>query len=125
MRGGKPRFFVGSAREDLSAFPEDVKDVTGYALYLAQLGDKHPHAKPLHGFGGAGVLEVVANHGGDTYRTVYTVRLPSAVYVLHAFQKKSTRGVATPRREVELVRDRLRRAEAHHTATFGQEDSAR
>ena len=75
----KPLFFIGSSLEDLSAFPEAVKDVTGYALYLAQLGDKHPRAKPLQGFGGAGVLEVVADHDGDTFRTVYTVRLPSAL----------------------------------------------
>jgi phage-related protein len=114
----KPLFFIGSSHEDLSAFPEAVKDVTGYALYLAQLGDKHPRAKPLQGFGGAGVLEVVADHDGDTFRTVYTIRLPRALYVLHAFQKKSTRGAATPRREIDLVRERLRRAEAHHAATF-------
>ena len=69
--------------------------MTGYALYLAQLGDKHPRAKPLQGFGGAGVLEVVADHDGDTFRTVYTIRLPRALYVLHTFQKKSTRGAAT------------------------------
>jgi len=115
----KPLFFIGSSHEDLSGFPEAIKDVTGYALYLAQRGDKHPGAKPLHGFGGAGVLEVVADHDGDTYRTVYTVRLARTVYVLHAFQKKSTRGVTTPRHEIELGRERLRRAEAHYAAAFG------
>ena len=114
----KPLFFVGSSREDLRDFPEEVKDATGFALYLAQLGDRHPHAKPLHGFGGAGVLEIIENHDGDAYRTVYTVKLLYAVYVLHAFQKKSRRGIATPRQEIRLVIDRLRRAEAHHAATF-------
>jgi phage-related protein len=114
----KPLFFVGSSREDLREFPEDVKDATGFALYLAQAGDRHPHAKPLQGFGGAGVLEIIENHDGDTYRTVYTVKLQHAIYVLHAFQKKSRRGIATPRQEIRLVTDRLRRAEAHHAAHF-------
>jgi phage-related protein len=114
----KPLFFVASARDDLRAFPEAVKDATGFALYLAQIGDRHPHARPLQGFGGAGVLEIVENHDGDTFRTVYTVKLQHAVYVLHAFQKKSRRGIETPRQEIRLVMDRLRRAEAHHAATF-------
>jgi phage-related protein len=117
----KPLFFVGSARADLRGFPEEVKDAAGYALYLAQLGGKHPHAKPLKDFGGAGVLEVVENHAGDTYRIVYTVRFEHAIYVLHAFQKKSTRGIATPAREIERVRARLRQAEQHHAATFAEE----
>ena len=115
----KPLFFVGSARDDLKRFPDDVQDVAGYALYLAQIGEKHPHAKPLKGFGGAGILEIVEQHDGDAFRTVYTVRLQHAIYVLHAFQKKSTRGIATPIREIERVRDRLRQAEEHHVATFG------
>lgn len=76
----------------------------GYALYLAQEGGKHPDAKPLKGFAGAGVLEVADDYDGDTYRAIYTLTRPGAVYVLHAFQKKSTRGIATPRREVELIR---------------------
>ncbi|TAK23919.1 MAG: addiction module toxin RelE [Chloroflexota bacterium] len=121
----KPLYFVGTSRDDLSAFPEEVKDSTGYALYLAQLGDKHPRAKPLRGFGGAGVLEAVANDDGDTYRTVYAIRLPSAVYVLHAFQKKPTRGITTPQREIALVRERLRLAEAHHSIAFRQERGIR
>ncbi len=85
--------------------------VVGYALYVAQMAGKHPQAKPLRGFGGAGVLEVVEDYAGDTYRAVYTVRLATAVYVLHAFQKKSKRGTETPRQEIELIRARLRRAE--------------
>ncbi len=116
----KPLFFVGSAREDLKQFPDDVQDVTGYALYLAQVGEKHPAAKPLKGFGGAGVLEVVAHHEGNAFRTIYTVRFAEAIYVLHAFQKKSARGVATPRREMSQVRARLRLAEEHHTRRFGR-----
>ena len=112
----KPLFWVGSSREDLREFPEDVKDAFGYALYLAQTGRKDPHAKPLKGFGGAGVLEVVEDHAGDTYRTVYTVRFADAVYVLHAFQKKSKRGIATTKKELDLVRNRFKRAEEHYAS---------
>ncbi len=83
----------------------------GYALYLAQVGDKHPAAKPLRGFGGAGVLEVVEDHRGNTYRCIYAVKLSSAVYVLHAFQKRSKRGTAMPKEELEMIHRRLRRAE--------------
>jgi phage-related protein len=115
----KPLFFVGSSRDDLRALPEDVKDVFGYALYLAQVGEMHVRSKPLRGFGGAGVLEVVDHDEGGTYRTVYTVRLAGAVYVLHVFQKKSRSGIATPRQEIDLVRARLRQAEEHHATTFG------
>ena len=99
---------------DLRAFPEEVRHVVGFALYVAQTGGKHVCSKPLRGFGGAGVLEVVADHAGDTYRAVYTVRFGDAVYVLHAFQKKSKRGIATPAREIELVRRRLAEAERLH-----------
>ncbi len=83
----------------------------GYALHFAQAGDKHPSAKPLKGFRGAGVLEVVEDHDGNAYRAVYTVRLAGAVYVLHAFQKKSKKGAATPKRELDLIRKRLKLAE--------------
>ncbi len=103
--------WVGSAKEELMTFPDDVQDVMGFALYRAQIGQRHANAKPLKGFGGAGVLEIVDDFDGDTYRCVYTVRLHAAVYVLHAFQKKSTRGSATPKREIELVRARLAQAE--------------
>jgi phage-related protein len=85
----------------------------GYALYVAQVGGKHHSAKPLKGFGGAGVLEIVSDKDGDTFRSVYTVRFANAVYVLHAFQKKSKRGAATPKSEMELIRRRLRAAEQH------------
>ena len=89
-------FWVGSSKRDLKAFPDNVQDMMGYALWLAETGGKHPDAKPLQGFGGGGVLEVVEDHDGDTYRTIYTLTLPDAVYVLHAFQKKAKRGAATP-----------------------------
>jgi phage-related protein len=113
MPGGtrpKPIRWVGSSKEDLSAFPDDVKRRIGIALFEAQIGRKARYAKPLRGYGGAGVLEVVDDFDGDTFRAVYTVRFAEAVYVLHAFQKKSRRGIATPRSEIELIRTRLRRA---------------
>jgi phage-related protein len=110
----KSLLWVGSCREDLKSFPEDVRLVMGYALYLAQVGSKHPDAKPLRGFGGAGVLEVVDDFDGDTYRAVYTVKLQGVVFVLHAFQKKSRKGKKTPQQDLELVRRRLRRAEEIH-----------
>ena len=110
----KPVFWVGTSRQDLRECPEDVQRLIGYALYFAQDGDKHPRAKPLHGFHGGGVLEIVDDHDGDTYRAVYTVRFAEAVYVLHVFQKKSLHGIATGRRDFELVESRLRWAEEHH-----------
>jgi phage-related protein len=93
--------------------PDDVVDVFGFALHLAQLGRKHGQAKPLKGFGGAGVLEVVEDHKGDTYRAVYTVKIADIVYVLHCFQKKSTKGMETPKHEMDLIRERLKAAQAH------------
>jgi phage-related protein len=102
--------WVGSSKADLSAFPDDVRRRVGGALWDAQIGQKAPFVKPLKGFGGGGVLEVVDDFDGETYRAVYTVRFPEVVYVLHAFQKKSTRGIQTPKREIELIRQRLRRA---------------
>jgi phage-related protein len=103
--------WVGSSQDDLRAFPEEARRAVGFALRFAQNGDKHPSAKPLKGFGGSGVLEIVADHHEDAYRAVYTVTLPDAIYVLHAFQKKSTRGIATPRRHIELIRQRLKWAQ--------------
>src|SRR5713101_2856030 len=91
----KPVVWIGSAKADLSAFPEEVKDSLGFALYMAQQGGKHSSAKPLRGFGGAGVLEIVEDHDGGTYRAVYTVRFAGRIYVLHSFQKKSKSGIAT------------------------------
>jgi len=104
-------FWVGTTLDDLRAFPEEVRLEMGHALHLAQIGDESPDAKPLRGFKGAGVLEVVENYDGSTYRAVYTVRFGSGVYALHAFQKKSRRGIATDQRDIELVEKRLREAE--------------
>jgi phage-related protein len=107
----KPLIWIGATRRDFRAMPADVKSSMGYALYVAQLGGKHRDAKPLKGFGGAGVLEIVKDHRGDTFRSVYTVRLAGAVYVLHVFQKKSRSGHATPKTEMNLIEARLREAE--------------
>ncbi len=107
--------WIGSSRRDLRNFPSTVRRTFGVALYAVQLGETPPDAKPLRGFGGASVLELIEDHDGNTYRAVYTVRLARKVYVLHAFQKKSTRGVATPKREIELIRGRLKRAEQLHS----------
>jgi len=107
----KPVIWVGSSRQDLRAFPEPVQDHMGYALYVAQCGGKHRGAKTLSRFGGAGVVEVVKGFRGDTFRAVYTLRYAGAVYVLHAFQKKSKTGRETPRRDIELIKQRLREAE--------------
>ncbi len=107
-------YWIGSTLDDLKAFPKEVREVMGYALYLAQCGGKHPGAKPLKGFGGAGVVEAMDDYDGDTYRTVYTVKLANAVYALHAFQKKSKKGSKTPKSEIELVKERLKRAQKHH-----------
>jgi phage-related protein len=93
-----------------------VRRTFGVALYAAQLGETPPEAKPLRGFGGASVLELTDYHDGDTYRAVYTVRFANKIYVLHAFQKKSKRGIGTPKREIELIRDRFKRAERLHTS---------
>jgi phage-related protein len=104
----KPLYWVGSSKRDLMALPETVVDVFGYALYLAQIGRKHEQAKPLKGFGSAGVLEIVEDWEGNTYRAVYTVRFADSVFVLHVFQKKSKQGAATPKRELDLMRERLK-----------------
>lgn len=106
----KPVRWVGSSEEDVSGFPPDVRRRIGGALWDAQVGRKAPYAKPLRGFGDAGVLEIADDFDGNTFRAVYTVRFAKAVYVLHAFQKKSKRGVATPGTELDLIKRRLKRA---------------
>ena len=108
----KPLCWVGSSRKDIALMPEEVQDIFGYALYLAQIGQKHEDAKPLKGFGSAGVLEVVEDWHGDTYRAVYTVRFPAAVFVLHVFQKKARKGIETPQHEIDVIRKRLKAAES-------------
>ena len=107
----KPVRWIASSKDDLSALPDEVRGDVGQALYVAQRGDKHVDAKVLKGFGGSGVLEVVARHDGDTFRAVYTVRFAAAVYVLHVFQKKSKSGIATSKRHIDLVKSRLTLAE--------------
>ena len=106
----KPIKWVSSAKRDLDAMPEDVKDVFGHAIDLAQAGGKHQDAKAMTGFGSAGVLEVVEDHQGDTYRAVYTVKFAGWVYVLHCFQKKSKSGIATPKPDMDLINIRLKAA---------------
>ena len=110
----KPIKWMGSAKKDLDGMPEDVKDVFGFAIDLAQAGLKHADAKPLKGFGSAGVLEVVESDEGGTYRAVYTVRFAHWIYVLHCFQKKSNKGIETPKEEIDLIKSRLKDAEADH-----------
>jgi phage-related protein len=115
--GRKPLDFVGSSRDDLRKFPKEVRIVMGTALNSAQLGGKHPAAKTLKGFGGAGVLEIVDDFDGETYRAVYTVKFASVVYVLHAFQKKSRKRIETPKNEIDLIRRRYRLADAARKAS--------
>ena len=110
----KPIVWVGRSKEDLLSFPKDVRWNLGYALHFAQAGDKHPAAKPLKGFGGAGVLEVVEDSRTDTYRAVYTISFSDAVYVLAAFQKKSKQGIKTPQHLRDLIHSRLKAAKRGH-----------
>ncbi|MEG3836493.1 MULTISPECIES: type II toxin-antitoxin system RelE/ParE family toxin [unclassified Microcoleus] len=118
----KPVEWIGSSRDDLRDFPEDVQQIMGFALYRAQLGKKHPDAKPLKGFKGAGVLEIVENFDGDTYRAVYTVKFEGIVYILHAFQKKSKQGIATPKQDIDLIESRLKRAKEHYKKYLEQQE---
>jgi phage-related protein len=110
----RPVLWVGSSRRDLASFPTPVRRDLGQALYAAQRGETDPAAKPLKGFGGARVMEIVDRHDTNTYRAVYTVQFAEAIYVLRAFQKKSTRGTATPAREITLIHSRLADAERLH-----------
>jgi len=112
--------WIASSLDDLKDFPEDVQQVMGYALYRAQCGEKHPDAKPLKGFKGAATLEVVEDFDGDTYRAVYTLKFQGIVYVLHAFQKKSKHGIATPKQDVDLIKARLKRAKEHYEQYYKQ-----
>lgn len=114
----KPLVWVGSSKKELKTFPGPVQDHVGFALYQAQAGLRHRDAKRLAGLG-SGVLEVVARYDGQTYRAVYSVRFRTAVYVLHAFQKKAKRGIATPKTEIELIERRLKAAARHCRYTYG------
>jgi phage-related protein len=120
--GEQPLYWVGSAKRDLLAFPEAVKDGIGTALSIAQFGGKHPAAKPWKG-AGPGVLEVVEDHDGNTYRAIYTVRFRWAVYVLHCFQKKSPRGIQTAKPDVELASQRLKLARKDYEDRYGKTES--
>jgi phage-related protein len=117
--GEKPLFWIGSAKRDLLEFPDAVKDGIGIALSVTQFGGKHPSAKPWKGEG-AGLLEIVEDYIGDTYRAVYTVRFEKAAYVLHAFQKKSPKGIKTAQPDVELVSRRLKIASEDYEARYGK-----
>jgi phage-related protein len=108
----KPLYWMGATLKDLRRSPEGVKDAVGYALGLVQRGEKPASAKPLKGFGGASVLEISEDHAGGTWRAIYTVEFADAVYVLHFFQKKSKKGIATPQQHIDLVKRRLREARA-------------
>jgi phage-related protein len=113
MKGNRPKRleWIGTSRKDMQDLPLPIRRAFGYALYAAQLGEKPPDTKPLKGFGGAGVLEVIEGHRSDTYRAVYTVRFAGIICVLHAFQKKSKHGIETPKGELDLIKKRLREAE--------------
>jgi phage-related protein len=104
--------WIGASRKDMRALPLTVRRTFGYALYAAQLGKRPPDVKPLKGFGGAGVLEVIEDYRGDTYRAVYTVQFAGMIYVLHVFQKKAKHGIGTPKQELDLIKERLKRAES-------------
>ena len=112
LRAEKPLAWIGSSKKDLMALPPDVRKFFGHALDFAQRGDKHDAAKVLKGFGGAGVLELVDDDQDGTYRAVYTVKFAEAVFVLHCFNKKSKRGIETPKEDMDIIRARLKVAEA-------------
>jgi len=115
--GLRPLYWLASSKKDLQSMPDQVQDAFGYALFRAQSSSKANAAKPLKGFGSAGVLEVVEDWKGDTYRAVYTVKFAHAIYVLHCFQKKSTKGIETPKPDLDKIRERLKAAQAHATGT--------
>ncbi len=110
----RPIVWLGSCRRDLRSFPREVRREIGLALYAAQQGDTDPAAKPMKGFCGASVLEIITDFRGDTWRAVYTIRFREAVYIVHVFLKKSKRGIATPKREIEVIKRRLAEAERLH-----------
>ena len=114
----KPVVWMGSTYKDWLNFPDAVQDVMGYSLHLAQCGEKSSNAKPLKGFKGASVVEIVDDYDGDTYRSVYSVSFKGVLYVLHAFQKKSKQGIATPKVDMEKIEQRLKQAAEHYDAHY-------
>ncbi len=119
----KPLLWIGSSLKDLLDMPPEVRRFFGFVLSLAQVGDRHESTKVLHGFGGAGVLEIIEDDANSTYRAVYTVKFPEAVYVLHCFQKKSKQGKSTPRLDMDLIHARLKMAQA--LAKVGMDENTR
>jgi phage-related protein len=119
----KPLHWIASSLNDLRELPDDVQDTFGYALQRAQEGARHGNAKPLKGFGGAGVLEILDNHEGNSYRAVYTIKFALAIYVLHVFQKKSKKGIATPTSDLNLIRKRLKVAADDYEEQYGSKKS--
>jgi len=122
-RPARPLLWIGSSRKDYGEFPPKVQETFGFELFLAQTGQHPPSAKLLKGLEG-GTVELVDNFDGDTYRAVYTVRFETAVYVLHSFKKKSKSGIKTPQSDIDLIKRRLKDAEAHHAAQPKQESKA-
>jgi phage-related protein len=116
----KPCIFIASSNRDLKKVPSSARRILAYAIFLAQKGETHPDAKPMKGFGGAGVLEVVEDYNRNTYRAVYTVKFEGVVYVLDVFQKKSKRGRATPQVDLDRIGSRLRLAQQHYEANYKQ-----
>jgi phage-related protein len=114
MKAIKDCYFVGSTKRDISKMPQDVKSSFGLSIFQAQEGAEAENVKALKGFAGRSILEIIENHDGDTYRAIYTVRYSTGIYVLHAFQKKSKSGIATPKQELDLVVSRLKDAEVLH-----------
>jgi len=110
----KPVIWMGSSHEEWRSFPDEVQDVMGYALHLAQCGEKANNTKPLTGFKGASVMEITDEYDGNAYRAVYTVKFQDVVYVLHVFQKKSKKGITTPKSHIQLIEQRLKRAKEYH-----------
>lgn len=108
----KRLIWIGSSLEDLKEFPNDVQDEMSHGLYLAQMGERHNHAKTLSGFGSAKIIEIRENDRTGTFRVVYTVEMFGFIFVLHAFQKKSKSGIATPKQEIDLIKRRLKDAES-------------
>jgi phage-related protein len=118
MKRQKPVQWMGSSKDDLRAFPDEVRRVMGVAINDAQNGEEHPSVKALKGFGGRSVLEVIDDFDGDTYRAVYTVRFAGVAYVLHCFQKKAKKGRETPKHDIEVVKIRLKAAEVHYRVNY-------
>ncbi|MDP2233313.1 MAG: type II toxin-antitoxin system RelE/ParE family toxin [Actinomycetota bacterium] len=124
MESNSPKdvVWVASSLDDLRDFPESVRQSMGFAIFQAQCGGKHVQAKPLKGFKGSGVLEAVEDFDGDAFRTVYTVRFADALYVLHAFQKKSKKGISTPQHDLDVIKSRLKMAERIYESRTSKEE---